>query len=1559
MASRAKFQKRLRAMRIERQKNLLRAKTERAVKKITAIQMRSHSGYQKLLSEGYCHLAKTWKNLCLQTQDSATQLVLNWGENLILLFLALKDCKSTTQFVAIVTMFAKLYCKEESLLAQIIDAICGDDLGHINWTSQSGIFDTALKSWETLKNSPVVDKVYKLITTLLALGFLSESKTLSWSYSGMQLFHLQASKGRKTCTDLLEVVISTMKFFVERGYRCFETGSLDPFFFEDDAAWEFQERYNRIITNFDYVKIGSWKGINEDCPWASEADFERELLKVIDDCKVITKSATGHDRQIMNRCLEKLLKLHTDFQLVRTSGGLREAPFSFLIYGASGIGKSTIVNNLITFALQAIAREEGVADYEVDPNSICTLNEMDKYHSDYKSHIQAVLMDDLANAKAKTTQVNPSVNIINFINNVARTAIVAEAELKGKIQIKPKVVAATTNVYDLDASTYSNEPVSILRRFPIHLHATVKEEYRRPGSLFIDGAKLAKDAKEGNLFPDAWEFSAYEFYDPRDETGTGKAFMERSLYYETAEGRKEAVNITVAEVLELFRQHIKRHIFIQKSVVSSSKKIFKQCLCPHGMMERYCHTCTPVEEMTSESGISGYYQEFCQHNRFFQWENYVPETEFCKQKFQWFCTLVKSQEFFKKMMQFSAISCFMQMLWFPTLLFSIVGMHVVGMAGAVKARKDYLVKKMIESRELMPGIFKRIRDMEISRGKALFYFASAILAIYAAYQLYKRFNKTQMIGQGNGMSVHMEEENVWLTPEVAPLPSTLKNVGREDLEKAVAKQLVRVETDESFFNGLFLRSNILAIPGHEMPKKNTKLSIRRDASGVVCGANFTCLLGPRDCILVPGSDIALAYLPRSGDKKDLIPFLPEQAISQKLITTMLYRRDNGELFKDRTRVKKYSWIQTDKVQFYGAVVNYSNNTFPGQCMGVHLHDAPNSRIVGFHAAGKDGSTEGGLTLCSRRNIEESIKKLEERDIVALTMNTGDMVTQSYGIDYTPKPVVDAKSPTKFQTLAQFEHYGTMPSGRVRPKSEVVVSPASAVVTAVTGVANIFGKPANCRKADDPGNPVPSWAPYQKYLSGAGNAYQEFPSDVMEWALQDMIREMDDLCASGMGKELLSRVKVLDDVETVSGIDGMNFVDAMKPKTSMGWPVNKSKKGFLIDLEEDLEKYPTTTCPRLLDEETMQLAARARECWRRNERSYEVFKTCTKDEPTKITKDKVRCFQAAPVSLQVNIRKYYLTLCHFLSMSSLKSECAVGVNAQGKGWHELNQHMTKFGLDRIVAGDFSAYDQHMSARVILLAFKIFEHIARKAGYSEDDLKMMRGCATEVVYPVMSLNGELIQLFGSNPSGQNLTVYINSLVNSLYHRCAFKMIYPNYKGKFSDVVAMMTYGDDVKMSVKVGFDDYNHTNIQKMFESFGIKYTMAEKDAESVPFITHEEADFLKRKSRWEPRYRYVEEDGTVHNGMWIAMLDEASCFKSLHCNLASKEQSQEEVAIQCIEGQCREWWFYGKEHFEFRHNQMKEVVRRLGWDNFMSESFWSGYEAREASWLDRNGVELIE
>ena len=308
------------------------------------------------------------------------------------------------------------------------------------------------------------------------------------------------------------------------------------------------------------------------------------------------------------------------------------------------------------------------------------------------------------------------------------------------------------------------------------------------------------------------------------------------------------------------------------------------------------------------------------------------------------------------------------------------------------------------------------------------------------------------------------------------------------------------------------------------------------------------------------------------------------------------------------------------------------------------------------------------------------------------------------------------------------------------------------------------------------------------------------------------------------------------------------------------------------------------------------------------------------------------------------------------MSSKTSECAVGINAQGRGWHEINEHMIRFGSDRVVAGDFKAYDQHMSAGMVMASYKVFQHIGKAAGFSDDDLKIMQGCATEVAYPLMSLNGELIQLFGSNPSGQNLTVYTNSIVNSLYHRCVFRILYPKFKGKFSEAASLMSYGDDVKMSVNPAFPLYNHTKIQEVFNSFGIEYTMAEKEAASVPYINHIDADFLKRKSRWEPSYSYITEDGTREHGLWIAMLDESSIFKSLHSNLASKTQASCEVARQCLAGAMREWFFYGEDFFNQRFEQMKEIVSRMGWEHSMPENFWATYDVRETQWLLNNEVD---
>ena len=1526
----------------------------------------SQTGVKALATAGYHKLAESWKALCLKSENSGTS-ILNIGENVILFLLAAKDSTSFTQFVTILTLFVKTYVTDKAIVAQIVEQFISqefpkfasqseqlddifdewddDDATLPDWESQTGIFSTLLDSFTTVRESKAFSKVSTLISTLLSLGFLSETKTLSYSLKGMELFRVSAHKGHKNCLDLVEVILTTMQFIVERGWKCFTTGTLDPFLFEDDSAVAFQLEYTDFVTKYEYVKIGEW----DKSPWLDANDFELKLTSITEKCRLLLRSASPHDRVLVARHLENLEKITTDFELTRNVGGLRMAPFTFLVHGPSSVAKSTIVNNLTIFALQQLARLEGKKDYIVDPQSICTLNEMDKYHSDYKAHIQAVLLDDLANAKMSTTGVNPSVNVINFINNIRRTAIMAEANLKGKIQLNPKVVAATTNNWIVWANDCSCEPVSLLRRFQLHIKVSVKKEYRE-NSTAINGSKLAEDAANGVFNPDAWDFEVLKCYgvsqDSSNESAQTPYFRCAFNGTTNAEPNFAPKKVGMKELLDLMKREIETHYKIQHSVVSSSEGIFAQCLCDHGNSPRYCDDC--YDSQFGESARQTY-DEYILTSNWKKWENYVPQTKFDTLKFQFLYTLLNSNETLHKLLQFSAISMLVCLCLFPLHVMACLGTLVTAHVSVFELRRQALISELAESRGTLPIIFQNIRDADIEMGKVLFAFAGIIVTLVTLYKIARKFS-TPLTSQGNGMSVHLEPDNVWLTPSKENLPSSAKsNVQSSHLANLVVKQLVYIEIGGRFNNGLAIGGNMMMIPGHAIPSETATLKCVKEGSEVLSTLDFEAMINPEDCVRIEDTDLALAYVPRLGDRKDLIPYFPDKLTEHLLITEHFHRDIEGNLSVGKTRFKNFVKVKTPEAEFSGPRVVYDKNTFRGQCMSPHIYsDSSQSFLAGFHAAGKTGKSEGALTRCTRDQIEKAIAKLSKRTTVFMCTNSGEVPTSSYGIDFTPTDHIADKSPTRFQVKAQAAIFGTMPTGAVRPKSAVVTSVISEDVEEIMGNKREHGKPANCRKRDEGG--IPHWEPYQKYLAGAGDAYQEFPSDILKWATEDYMSEIESLIATPFGKDLLNEVRILDDVETVSGLDGVRFIDQMKPSTSMGWPINKAKTHFLSVVEHD-----TLTCPRILDDETLAIAARARSNWLNNQRSYDIFKTCTKDEPTKLTKLKVRCFQASPAALQFNIRKYFLTSCRFLSCASLKTECAVGVNAEGPGWHELNEFITKFGTSNIVAGDFSAFDQNMSARMVLQAAKIFEFIAKSAGFDDDTLKIMKGAFTEIAYPIMSLNGELIQLYGSNPSGQNLTVYVNSIVNSLYHRCVFRILYPDFKGSFSEAVALMTYGDDAKMSVNKAFPAFNHTNIQATFAKYGIKYTMAEKEAASVPFVEHEDADFLKRKSRFEPGYKYTEYDGTVHEGMWISMLDEDSIYKSLHSNLKSKKESLEAVAIDCLEGAARSWFFYGPEVFAEKHELLKAIVAKKGWERFVSDTFWNNYAAREESWLQKYSV----
>jgi hypothetical protein len=82
----------------------------------------------------------------------------------------------------------------------------------------------------------------------------------------------------------------------------------------------------------------------------------------------------------------------------------------------------------------------------------------------------------------------------------------AEADMKGKVSVEPRVIISTKNVKDSCARVYSNEPASITRRDRITIECSVKPQFATHGML--DENKVRKVYPDGPpLIPDFWNIT--------------------------------------------------------------------------------------------------------------------------------------------------------------------------------------------------------------------------------------------------------------------------------------------------------------------------------------------------------------------------------------------------------------------------------------------------------------------------------------------------------------------------------------------------------------------------------------------------------------------------------------------------------------------------------------------------------------------------------------------------------------------------------------------------------------------------------------------------------------------------------------------------------------------------------------------------------------------------------------------------------------------------------------------------------------------------------------------
>jgi hypothetical protein len=1621
------------------------------------------------------------------------------------------------QFVSTTGLFLLSLCDNETNFREVIGHVLFGKSVDLNAltvsdmpTSQSGIAFCEsldmLRNFKLLRDNELTRRIVQVIATAFSCGLVRGKKDLYFTSFNLSFILEQFTRESNTVFDFFDSLLNIFQFIVEKGYTCFQQRTFAPLFMSDEQTADYDKDLAEVLGYWPAIQAGNYK----DTPFCSVPHFANALDNLYTATTALVEQSTDtFSKRYHAKNLEKLNTIAAKFKSQERSGGLREAPFAFNIYGKSSIGKSSVMATLTDYCLKAIAylKNPERASFEVDPRMICSQNANDKYDSDYKSYTLAVLFDDLANERVDVSRQSPLDPVIRYINNIKSTALKADVHEKGVIQKEPWLIGASTNIKNLQADQFSVEPISILRRFNIHIEPHVAPNYQKEDGIFLDGRKLAE---ADQTVPDAWRFNAYHFeYDNKpyrqNPTQVTRAYTSVPFKFKGGDGKEYvSTDLDMEQLQWLMYKLLKDHFKSQHSVIVSNKKINEEQLCQHILHTSICSICSPdhvkptprcfpvppvrsctpvppaqsctatgrsptieqindeeifmgrmvdpgsslrhcrasksrtkrdanrVTDATSESGFTGnwkrnlflwykwqFYFIFAQWSiafiygfvrelwrlgwfkpstcdrvenarwrvkyyadatafyarnwmnnvtdtideinnlRFVSWRltDFIPDSWVEDTRFAWIYMFKYDLAYYPQLI-LSALIFWLFSVWitfkirgqnmFWRNFFAILGYVYI----ALLLRKKFLIKELRTRRGALRGILKYSMKMMIGTSiQVMLTFGG----IAVSYKLVRAVLKTiGIIGRtshGGAIDIGSEKENVWLNAAPMALPKRdpkTDTLPADQVSNIVLKNTTAcIYDDKTWSSGFFPRSQILLVPTHEVAnKKRINLQLRKDDIRNLSGGNINVEITPARVYHFPGKDISAVYHSRYPDKQDLTHLFPCEIPQDRNPTKWVTRKQSGAVSLGIARRNGIAHrVNTDKTVFQDStIVTYKEETSGGDCMKVHVADVRSgSHIVGFHLAGKNYA--GYLSTLTKSDLEQCYAHFNAQPTTRLSATMGDMKTQLYDKDFTPQQPRNKKSTINYLTDAEINYYGDLPEYLIRPNSNVIKSPISDSVASHCGVKNKYGKPANCRKDE---TKIPSQAPYNKYYCGAGKATQEFPLEVLEIAQNDYL---DDCISNKKMMADLKTLRPLTEVETISGQDGVKFVDSMKMSTSKGFPLSGSKEEIITHL--DPEEYENISDPRIFDGMFMDDWRKARQLYLAGLRAYPIFKACTKDEPTKLSKDKVRVFQSAPLTLQCMIRQYFLPIAACMSRNPVTTECAVGINSQGPQWNKLMRHLSKFGKKRMVAGDFKAYDQHMSSTMTSIAFSTMIELAKHCdGYTTEDIKIMSNLVADVVHPMMCVNGDLVELLGSNPSGQNLTVYINSIVNSLYQRCVFYTIYPPGSldtTKFQDYVALMTYGDDNEMSVSEKAPLYNHTHMMEVYASQGIEYTMADKDAESVPYITLEEADFLKRATVFRPEYS---DPSTREKGMYLAKLSEESIFKSLHCNMLSKVVSKEEIARQCLDGALRELWFYGREHFEMRHEQFKNIVFEHEWQHIISPNFYKTFDEREEEWLEK-------
>jgi hypothetical protein len=711
------------------------------------------------------------------------------------------------------------------------------------------------------------------------------------------------------------------------------------------------------------------------------------------------------------------------------------------------------------------------------------------------------------------------------------------------------------------------------------------------------------------------------------------------------------------------------------------------------------------------------------------------------------------------------------------------------------------------------------------------------------------FLKRFFVGAGNGNLV--SDSNVGLMTCEGKVVNK-DQCFREQYNKCVSRNSVRVSCVidkgdvalESSVNGVFLQGRILMIPHHmylAICKSKDKLfsitnpfrSVSSQFSLDECvSSQLVDMSGDKlDCMFVamplrvPSYPSLLNLFSKASEMSKIVEgdmiLAGLRSFGPGMLMLVNHHISDGSL---RTQVKH---MMADKSVTYNtaSAIEYSAATQAGDC-GCLLFSRNSSmrgRITGMHIA---GNKSHGMSLAlTNEMLVRNLKLFSQIVLDDRKFVKGSFSCQSSSDTIHVNPIL---SRTGLDVEGDYLSVGV---GKLLPRPVKTNLNESLIHNEIYPTQT---KPAFLRETMIDGKKID---PLKKGICKAFTVQPRLNNKILKIAAHDVRNQFK------YTRNDIRRVLTYE--EALKGVDGCEYACGINRTTSAGFPwvfnvKTCGKRDWLGTTEEwDVDNSELREC-------VDNVIAKAKN----NERSDVVFISTLKDERRpieKVNSGKTRVFEAGPMHYTVCIRKYFLGFVESVMRNRIDNEVCVGVNVYSNDWNRLGCALSKYG-NKVIAGDFSNFDGSLHQEIL---WEICKIINSWYDDGEENARVRNVLFEEIVNSVVLVDGILIQKTHSQPSGNPLTVIINSLFNQIVMRMAYLLAKEEQDlpllCDFTDHVSMATYGDDNALNIAEDVIEwYNQVSITKHLKTFGLTYTDEAKTGICVPFRSLSDINFLKRK-----------------------------------------------------------------------------------------------------------------